>query len=316
MIFEDASVIDCQQAGIVPDAESWIITLFVLSIVSSVSFFLIVYDNRKDDLLNLQSTKAKEVYKNGSFFSLLLLLLVTTAYYGYRIAIVSSGVSGVGKAISVSLFIWPSVMFLVVWCFNYTPRVKWEPVDCCSGSCFCSASCCSPSFCQSLAKYSLFFLYWSALVMYFFEVACVWIAVALDATHEVAPLIEKRYPENALQYKPIHVLLLGFTLAFYSKVLSFFWQKLFHGNEDLFSEKYEKLVDDQSGPPPPAQLSNLTDDTLTPTERLAASMSTNAETPPTSSSANPPLQTHQGIKISSITIKPESPSAPSPMEQR
>ena len=97
-----------------------------------------------------------------------------------------------------------------------------------------------------------FLFYWSALVMYFLEVACIWFAVALDATHEVAPLIKNKFPDNSLQYKPIHVLLLGFTFAFYSSVLSFFWQKLFHGNDDLFSKKYEKLVDDQTGRTPPA----------------------------------------------------------------
>ena len=279
IIFESASVIDCQQAGIVPDAESWIIALFVLSIVSSVSFFLIVYDNRKHNVLDFRITEAKAVYKKGSFFSFILLLLATMVYYGYRIAI---GPSGVGRAISVFLFIWPIVMFLVVWCFNYTPRVRWRPLNCCSEGRLCSACCCSPSCCQSLAKYSLFFFYWSALVMYFLEVACIWFAVALDATHEVAPLIEKRFPDNSLQYKPIHVLLLGFTLAFYWRVLCFFWKKLFHGNSDLFSEPYGKLIDDQSGPPntdhQPNFPINLTDDTMTPTS--PASTSTSGETPP------------------------------------
>jgi hypothetical protein len=63
--------------------------------------------------------------------SFLLLLSVTTGYYGYRLFI---GSSGVGKVISVLLFIWPSVMVVVIYCFNYTPRIRW-PADCCSESC-------------------------------------------------------------------------------------------------------------------------------------------------------------------------------------
>ena len=333
-IFANASVIDCQQPGIVPNAQSWIIAWFVLSIISSASFFLIVYNNWKDNLLNFQYTKATAAKKKGSFISFFVLLLATVAYYCYRMTI---GPSGVGMAISVLLFFWPVVIFFVVLCFNYTPRVsRRKSTDCCSKSCFCSANCCSPSCCQFLAKKGLFFFYWSALVMYFFEVACIWLAVALDATQKVGPLIEKKFPGNSSHNKPFHVLLLGFTLAFYSRALCFFWQKLFHGDKDLFSAKYGKLVDDQvdghpqNQPPqveegtPPASTSKSEESNPESNpengEAPPASTSVNRKTPPAS---NPPIggapaastsghpRTQQGTKRPTCAINPKRPPAPS-----
>ncbi len=100
--------------------------------------------------------------------------------------------------------------------------------------------------CQFLGNYMLFFFYWIALVMYFLENMSMWIAATLDAGHQVAPLIERKFPDEASQYRAFIVLLLGFTLAFHTRMLSFFWQKMFHGDKDHFSEPCSKLIDDQT----------------------------------------------------------------------
>jgi hypothetical protein len=60
----------------------------------------------------------------------------------------------------------------------------------------------------------------------------------------VAPIIEKTFPGEPSNLKALVLLILGFILAFYSRMVSFFWQKLFHGDKDLFSEPCSKLIDD------------------------------------------------------------------------
>ena len=51
--------------------------------------------------------------------------------------------------------------------------------------------------------------------MYFLDVALIWVAVALNTAYEVAPIIEKKFPDELL--KAFVVLILGFILAFYSR---------------------------------------------------------------------------------------------------
>ena len=237
IVFEHASVIDCHQEVIIPDQAPWTLVWIVLSVISSVLFVFIVVDNM--ELLNFQKKKAKKLFTKGSFISLLILLGLTTMYYIIRTIIAPSSL---GRAISIVACFSPSARVIVLIFFNYTPRVRLRPIDGRSES--CCRSCC----CQFLAKYMLFFFYWIALVMCFLEIACVWVAVALDTAHEVAPLIQKEFPDESSRYKGVLILLLGFSLAFHSRMLSFFWQKLFHGDKDLFSEPCGKLVNDQIGP--------------------------------------------------------------------
>ena len=189
-------------------------------------------------LLNFQRQKAKNLLTKGSFISLLLLLLLTTIYYIFRATVAPSAI---GMAILIIMCFWPSAIFLVAIFFNYTPRVHWKPKD------YCSTSCCCPHVFLFPCKYSLFLFYWTSLVMYFLEATGMWIAVTLNAADQVVPLIDRKYPGQITHYKAIFIVLLGFTVGFYSRVLSFFWQKMFHGDKNLFSEPCSKLIDDQTG---------------------------------------------------------------------
>jgi hypothetical protein len=66
----------------------------------------------------------------------------------------------------------------------------------------------------------------------------------LDVALEVAPLIQHNFPDESRKFRGLVVIVIGFRLAFHLRILSFFWQKLFHGEKDLFSEPNAKLVDE------------------------------------------------------------------------
>ena len=66
----------------------------------------------------------------------------------------------------------------------------------------------------------------------------------LDVAHDVAPLIQSKYPEQTGQFWGVMVIVIGFRLAFHLRVLSFYWQKLFHGDKDLFTEPNQKLIEE------------------------------------------------------------------------
>ena len=123
IIFEQASVVSCQQDALIPHEYAVIVTLAWLlsSVFGSAVFLLVILCYRK--VFNFQCYKAKNMRKKGSFLSLAFLLLTAIAYHGYRTSLVSSDI---GTAISVSLVFWMLFMFCVLCCLNYTPRVQWK----------------------------------------------------------------------------------------------------------------------------------------------------------------------------------------------
>ena len=87
-----------------------------------------------------------------------------------------------------------------------------------------------------------FLFYWSTLVIYFIESSYMFLAVTLDAANEVTPLINGKFSDEVVEFKGLVVALLGIRVAFNGRLLLFFWNKIFHGHKDLFSEPNRLLT--------------------------------------------------------------------------
>ena len=149
---------------------------------------------------------------------------MTIGYYIFRSLIAPFGL---GKAIASMLCPWPFVMVSGLCIFNFTPRVRLTKDA-------------SWTRCTFVGKNVLLFFYWSALLIYFFEALALWVAVAL----EVAPLIEMRfYAGDSWKFRGGVVFSYGLGLAFHSRLLSFCWTKIFHGDRNHYSEPGKKLID-------------------------------------------------------------------------
>ena len=171
--------------------------------------------------------KAKNVYRKGSFFSLVFLLVVTTGYYIFRTVV---GTSGFGRAIGIAMCFWPGTMFIAFLFFNFTPRAPFFEENCdpppslrFRENCWSGLT----GFCGLLKEHARFILYWFAILIYFCEAMFVWVDVALDVAHEVAPLIEKEFQGESWRFKGVVVFLVTFSFAFHSRMLSLYWSKYF-----------------------------------------------------------------------------------------
>ena len=229
VMFERASVIDCHQDVMMPSetAKVWILIWIILSLMASV-IFLCVCCRNTGDLLYYPPDNA---LKKGSFSSIIILLIITVIYYVYRVFVTPPGI--VNEAISVFLLFWPGIMVGVMYRLNYTcpPTGNAINFERCRGRCsfnFKAGMCCV--------------FYWVSLAAFFLEVMCKWIAVALDAANQVAPLIEKKFGDES-RIEGAVILLLGFRMTFHSHLLFFFWNKMFHGDKDLFSEPFKEIKD-------------------------------------------------------------------------
>ena len=249
MIFEHASMVDCHQEGLWPDPESWIFAWIFLSFLSSLSFLIISWHGYKLGLLKFHRNKVSCAWKKSSFVSLFLLIIPTSIYYAFRIA---SGVSGgKNRGTSSILLIWPTIMWIVVWALNYTSKVRigTDLTNCPNNW--------SPNCCSRVHR-AIWFFYWTSIIMYLCETFFKLLSVMLDVAYDLAPVIERRFPDESL--KGIIAILSGLRLAFHSKLFVFFWDKFFHGDKDLFSESYHNLEDEHETVSNDNELETLTNE--------------------------------------------------------
>ena len=249
MIFEHASMIDCHQDGLWPDPESWIFAWMFLSFLSSMSFLIIFWRGNKLGLLKFLSDKMAPAWEESSFVSLFFLTIPTSAYYTFRIA---SGVNGVTNGLtSALLLIWPYIMWIVVCVLNCTPRprIGTDLAQCPSNW---SDKCCSR------VHRAIWLFYWTSLIMYTCETFFKLLSVMLDVTYDIAPVIERQFPDESL--KGFVAVLSGLRLAFHSRLFQFFWEKLFHGDKDLFSESYCNLEDEDETESKHSEVETLDDE--------------------------------------------------------
>ncbi|XP_028392781.1 uncharacterized protein LOC114517304 [Dendronephthya gigantea] len=232
IIFDHASMVNCSQEVFIAKPRHWVFAWFLMSIMSSALLLLIVYLNCEK--VNYQIGKAKKIYKKGYFVSLMFLTLVSLLFYSIRLY--NTRLEKTSLSISILILFSVPVTVLLICCLNYLPRIAWRK----SRHTFCtlvwSEDC--------LRKNSNFIIYWWAVVLYLIENACKVVGMMLNLAEEVAPLIENKFPEKAGHFRSVMVIVIGLRLTFHARVLNFFWQKLFYGNRDLFSEPNLRLVDE------------------------------------------------------------------------
>ena len=219
VIFEKANILNCTQEFLVPRPEHWILSWLANLIVSSVVFIFILCLNPKQ--LNYSFASLKGLCKKGSFWSLNVLYLITCVYHVIRISGTDDEIS---MASSVLLLFSSPVTLFVVYFLNYLRPVKFP----------------SRSH-RNIDAVCTFLMYWLTLVIYCAENACLVLTVMLDAALEVAPLVQGKVQGDAVELNGFVLLLLGTNVAFRTRLLAFFWNKIFHGDKDLMSEPSTKL---------------------------------------------------------------------------
>lgn len=251
LVYEKASIVKCTQTFIFSNPKLFTFCWILISLISSLILVFIVWCNQ--ERLNYCQIK---IHRKGSFWSLVVLLLITIVYYGFRIDSTTS--DELSMELSVSLLFWSPITMLVVCCLNQVPRVRFPDLKLIwyvfLALLFRRRDVFNhiPGLCYDV----LFLLvYWISLAVYCAENLCMLLAVMLDAAAEIAPVIEFEYHDTVQQFKAAVLIVLGLRVAFRGRLLLFFWSKVFHGDKDLFSEpttRLEKNISEQA-PEAPSQ---------------------------------------------------------------
>ena len=220
MLLDKASIFNCTQEFLVPRPERWVLVWMVISIISSLFLIIILWLNKEQ--LNYSFVSLKRLRKKGSFWSLNVLFLISFLYFAIRFDVEN----GMTKAMSTLILFRLPVTLLVVYCLNYLPRVRFPSRNN-----------------ENLDAVGNYLVYWITLFVCFAENACLFVSAMLDAVLKVAPLIQGEYHDTAVQLHGFVLVLLGVNVAFKTRLLVFFWYKIFHGSQDLFLEPSRELVE-------------------------------------------------------------------------
>ena len=228
---ERASILDCTQEIFVSHPEKWVLVWLGSSIVSSIFVISLIRLNRKQlncDLVFKAMWELAPLWKKGSFWSLNFLCLITCLHYFIQIAINRF------TCLSLFLIFWLIATLSFVYCLNYLPLVwKLPPGDTRNS--------------KDVKKHRITFICLIiTLIIYLIENAFMTLAMMLDAALEVVPKIQKKYKGQFSD--GVILLLLAFRVLFITRLLSFFWSKVFHRNKDFFSDQNPRLVDDEMQP--------------------------------------------------------------------
>ena len=80
--------------------------------------------------------------------------------------------------------------------------------------------------------------------MYVVETTFKLLSIMLDAAYDVAPLIESRFGKEYGTFRGVMVIIIGFKVGLHTRLAYFFWEKIFHGKKDLFSEPNNNLIEE------------------------------------------------------------------------
>ncbi|XP_028393013.1 uncharacterized protein LOC114517476 isoform X2 [Dendronephthya gigantea] len=229
-LYERASITNCSQPFFVPHPRQWISAWYVMSIISPGLLISIVYTDSQT--CNFQRKGFRMIYKKGSFGSLMFLLAASLIYYFVRL--IPSKEDETSKFMSTMMFLWSPVNALIICIINYVPRVRWQKTN--GGRC---KKCC---------KNCDFFVYWCAILVYFFELVCKNAAIMLNVAQSFEPFLQKNYSHSYSPYWGLMVIIIGFNLAFHARLLAFYWEKIFYGDRDLFAEPGGDMVFDEEDP--------------------------------------------------------------------
>lgn len=204
-LFEKASVVNCSQDFFLPEPKYWCYAWLITSTCSSAIVVLLVWIYRKRIKYSFSNT-IRKLMRKASFWRMNFLLSIM--FIEYTIAWETSDkLHTISYAFSLARMV--STAF-VIYCLNYV----------------------NPSRISDESKMYYQVGYWLTLLMYFAECAAILLLYLLNTALVLAPFV---YHSDG-NYEALVLVAFGLKCTLSSQCLTFFLEKIFHGDKDLFSE--------------------------------------------------------------------------------
>ena len=204
-LFEKASMMNCSQEFLVAEPKYWCFAWQITSISLSTIVILLVWIYRKRIKYSFSNTIRKLIRK-ASFWR--MNFLISIMFIEYIIALKTS-----------------DKFHTILYMFSLARMVSTAFVICCLNYV-------NPGRIADESKMYCQVGYWLTLLMYFAECAAILLLYLLNTALVLAPVVD----QSTGNYQALIIVAFGLKCALSSQCLTFFLEKIFHGDKDLFSE--------------------------------------------------------------------------------
>lgn len=208
------SVINCTEKVLVGKPQPFLIVFYLSTIANALAFLTILYFN--PTLLEFCGFKKafKKLVGKGSFWSYNITLVFFVSDYVF--IVFNQTVKSVNRAVIVGLIIFLATKLIVAYIFNYVFPVKFPWNE------------------RNFVNLYIWLVYWATLILFFFATTHFAVAIALDVAEKLSPLGKVQIGSHNFG-KVSRLVLLGIKATFIGRLFIFYWNKIFHGDRDLFS---------------------------------------------------------------------------------
>ena len=208
------SVVNCTEKVLIQKPQPFLMVFCLTTIINAIAVMTTLYF--KPNGVEFCGFKAalRELIRKGSFWSFNITYIFVVLEY---IIITFKNLEIANKVLAIELVLFCASRLIVAYFLNYVFPVTFPPADQ-----------------RSFARLYICLAYWITLVLFFLATAQFALAIALDVAEKLSPLGKVQTGSHNFAIVS-RLVLLGIKATFEGRLVMFYWNKLFHGDKDLFS---------------------------------------------------------------------------------
>ena len=214
LVNDAASIVNCTEKVLLRKPQSLLIVCHLSTIFNSTVVLTALYIKPAGITFCGFRSALRNISRKGKFWSFNIMFCFVILDY---IIMISRDLNVMNNILAVTLVLFFASPLLVAYFLNYTQPVRYpDPEE------------------RNFTTVYTFVAYWLTLIMFFLDTAHATVAFTLDFADKVSLTGDVR-PGSRDFSVVAQLVLLGIRATFAAQLLTFYWNKIFHGDRDLFS---------------------------------------------------------------------------------
>ena len=213
-VSQEKSVVNCTEKVLIEKPQPFIMVFCLTTIINTIVVMTTLYWKPTGVEFCGFKEALKRLIRKGSFWSFNITYIFVVLEY---ILIAFKNLKIVNRVLTITLVVHFACKLIVAYFLNYVLPVKFPSVNE-----------------RSFARLYIWLAYWITLVLFFLATMSAALAITLDVAEKLSPL--GKVQTGSHNFATVsRLVLLGIKATFEGRLFIFYWNKIFHGDKDLFS---------------------------------------------------------------------------------
>ena len=208
------SIVNCTEKVLIKAPQPFVMVFFLTTITNAIAVMTTLCLKPAGVEFCGFKQALKQLIRKGSFWSFNVTYIFVVLDY---ILVTFQNLEIANKALAIILVVFFASKLTVAYFLNYVFPVKFPERNE-----------------RNLTRVYIWLAYWITLVLFFLASAHSSLAITLDVAEKLSPL--GKVQTGSHNFVTVsHLVLLGIKATFEGRLFLFYWNKIFHGDKDLFS---------------------------------------------------------------------------------